>query len=97
MTTNSSRALLLIHDTSRTHLSKRLEREADKIDSMMKDLTDYVQENSRQRFKKNFQSQKNNQERVFLDQEIKSEEEGGDDTYGMTKLLKRINVNKSSQ
>lgn len=97
MTTNSSRALLLIHDTSRSHLSKRLEREADKIDSMMKDLTDYVQENSRQRFKKNFQSQQNNQERVFLDQEIKSEEEGGDDTYGMTKLLKRINVNKSSQ
>jgi hypothetical protein len=41
MTTNSSRALL-INDTSRTHLSKRLEREADKIDSMMKDLTDYV-------------------------------------------------------
>ncbi len=97
MTTNSSRALLLIHDTSRTHLSKRLEREADKIDMMMKDLTDYVQENSRQRFKKNFQSQQNNQERVFLDQEIKSEDEGGDDTYGMTKLLKRINVNKSSQ
>ncbi len=98
MTTNSSRALLLIHDTSRTHLSKRLENEADKIDSMMKDLTDYVQENSRHRFKKNFQSQQNNQERVlFLDQEIKSEEEGGDDTYGMTKLLKRINVNKSSQ
>lgn len=41
MTTNSSRALL-INDTSRTHLSKRLEREADKIDTMMKDLTDYV-------------------------------------------------------
>ena len=31
---------------------------------------------------------------MFLDQEIKSDEE--DDTYGMTKLLKRINVNKSS-
>ena len=46
MITNSSRALL-INDTSRTHLSKRLEREADKIDAMMKDLTDYVQENSR--------------------------------------------------
>ncbi len=41
MNTNSSRGML-INDTSRTHLSKRLEREADKIDSMMKDLTDYV-------------------------------------------------------
>ena len=65
MTTNSSRALL-INDTSRSHLSKRLEREADKIDSMMKDLTDYVQENSRQRFKKNFLSQQNDKE-MFLD------------------------------
>ena len=65
MTTNSSRAML-INDTSRTHLSKRLEREADKIDSMMKDLTDYVQENSRQRFKKNFLSQQNDKE-MFLD------------------------------
>jgi hypothetical protein len=57
---------MLINDTSRTHLSKRLEREADKIDSMMKDLTDYVQENSRQRFKKNFLSQQNDKE-MFLD------------------------------
>ena len=32
---------------------------------------------------------------MFLDQEIKSDEEQ-DDSYGMTKLLKRINVNKSS-
>lgn len=31
---------------------------------------------------------------MFSDQEIKSDEE--EDTYGMTKLLKRINVNKSS-
>jgi hypothetical protein len=46
-----------MHDASRFLLSKRLEKENERIESMMQDLTDYVQENSRARFRKNFISQ----------------------------------------
>ena len=72
----------------------------------MQDLTDYVQENSRARFRKQYLTHQLEQNMrvgssIFLDQEIKSEDESQDDAYGMIQnnnnqqLLKRINVNKT--